>query len=80
MIASLTAPRPMTGIAQRAAEQGWLKWAILFSASFGAILEVIDTSIINVALPDMQGNLGRRYRKSGGSRPLMQLPMSSSFR
>ncbi len=36
----------------------WLKWAIAITVSLGAILEVLDTSIVNVALPDMQANLG----------------------
>ncbi len=38
--------------------QGPLKWAIALTASLGAILEVIDTSIVNVALTDMQTTLG----------------------
>ncbi|BAY24359.1 EmrB/QacA family drug resistance transporter [Calothrix sp. NIES-2100] len=38
--------------------QGPLKWAIAFSAALGAILEVIDTSIVNVALTSMQASLG----------------------
>ncbi|SDU17101.1 MFS transporter, DHA2 family, multidrug resistance protein [Verrucomicrobium sp. GAS474] len=52
-------------IARRAAEHGWLKWAILLAASFGAILEVIDVSIVNVAVPDMQGNLGATLSEIG---------------
>ncbi len=38
--------------------QGPLKWAIALTASLGAILEVIDTSIVNVALTDIQATLG----------------------
>ncbi|MEG4073355.1 DHA2 family efflux MFS transporter permease subunit [Microcoleus sp. Pol14C2] len=38
--------------------QGPLKWAIALTASLGAILEVIDTSIVNVALTEMQATLG----------------------
>ncbi|MBE9020734.1 MFS transporter, partial [Chroococcidiopsidales cyanobacterium LEGE 13417] len=34
--------------------RGSLKWAIALTASLGAILEVIDTSIVNVALNDIQ--------------------------
>jgi len=45
--------------------QGPLKWAIAFTASLGAILEVIDTSIVNVALNDMQGNLGATVSEIG---------------
>lgn len=45
-------------LASLAARQGWLPWAVLVTASLGAILEVIDVSIVNVALTHMQGNLG----------------------
>ncbi|MEG4115600.1 MULTISPECIES: DHA2 family efflux MFS transporter permease subunit [unclassified Microcoleus] len=38
--------------------QGPLKWAIALTASLGAILEVVDSSIVNVALTDMQATLG----------------------
>ncbi len=38
--------------------QGYLKWAIALTAALGAMLEVIDTSIVNVALTDMQASLG----------------------
>lgn len=43
----------------------WLKWAIAITASLGAILEVIDTSIVNVALTDMQSNLGATITEIG---------------
>lgn len=52
-------------LARRAAEQGWLKWAILFTASFSAVLEVIDVSIVNVAMPHMQGNLSATLSEIG---------------
>jgi MFS transporter, DHA2 family, multidrug resistance protein len=55
----------MSTLAQRAAEQGWLKWAIVLTASFAAILEVVDVSIVNVALPYMQGNLGATLSEIG---------------
>ena len=61
-------PMPATGLsglAQRAAEHGWLKWAIVITASFAAILEVVDVSIVNVALPYMQGNLGATLSEIG---------------
>ncbi|GAC1460112.1 MAG: MDR family MFS transporter [Chamaesiphon sp.] len=45
--------------------QGPLKWAIAFTASLGAILEVIDTSIVNVALADMQSTLGATISEIG---------------
>lgn len=44
---------------------GSLKWAIAFTVSLGAILEVIDTSIVNVALNDMQATLGATVSEIG---------------
>ena len=35
-----------------------IRWVILLAVMLGAILEILDTSIVNVALPDMMGNLG----------------------
>jgi DHA2 family multidrug resistance protein len=55
----------MSPLAERAAREGWLKWAIAISAAFAAILEVIDVSIVNVALPYMQGNLGATLSEIG---------------
>lgn len=52
-------------LAERAARQGWLKWAIALTVSLGAILEVIDVSIVNVALTHMQGNLGATLSEIG---------------
>ena len=52
-------------IAERAAQQGWIKWAIAITVALGAILEVIDMSIVNVALPHMQGNLGATLAEIG---------------
>lgn len=34
------------------------KWLIAISVALGALLEIIDTSIVNVALTDMQASLG----------------------
>ncbi len=58
-------PDGLSGLARRAAEQGWLKWAIVLTASFAAILEVVDVSIVNVALPYMEGNLGATLSEIG---------------
>ncbi|MBD2157857.1 DHA2 family efflux MFS transporter permease subunit [Leptolyngbya sp. FACHB-16] len=44
---------------------GPLKWAIALTAALGAILEVIDTSIVNVALTDMQATLGATVTEIG---------------
>jgi DHA2 family multidrug resistance protein len=63
--AALPMPQGLSGLAQRAAEGGWLKWAIVLTASFAAILEVVDVSIVNVALPYMQGNLGATLSEIG---------------
>ncbi len=41
-----------------AEEQNQYKWIILVGLITAAIMEVLDTTIINVALPEMAGNLG----------------------
>jgi MFS transporter, DHA2 family, multidrug resistance protein len=51
--------------AARLADRGMLKWVIAITAAIGALLEVIDTSIVNVALPDIQGNLGATLSEAG---------------
>lgn len=58
-------PDGLTGLARLAAENGWLKWAIVITASFAAILEVVDVSIVNVALPYMQGTLSATLSEIG---------------
>jgi DHA2 family multidrug resistance protein len=65
MSATVALPAGLSGLALRAAEAGWLKWAIVLTASFAAILEVVDVSIVNVALPYMQGNLGATLSEIG---------------
>ena len=52
-------------LAARLLDRGVLKWVIALSVSLGAILEVIDTVIVNVALPDMRGNLGATLSEAG---------------
>src|SRR6185369_3788687 len=34
------------------------KWAVAVAVALGALLEVVDTSIVNVALTEMQNSLG----------------------
>ncbi len=34
------------------------RWIVLIAVMLGTVLEVLDTSIVNVAIPDMMGNLG----------------------
>lgn len=40
------------------AETGFKKWIITITVIVASLLELIDTTIVNVALPHMQGNLG----------------------
>ena len=40
------------------AEQGFRKWIITITVIMASLLELIDTTIVNVSLPDIQGNLG----------------------
>jgi DHA2 family multidrug resistance protein len=67
MSSAVAGPMPgaLSPLALRALEGGWLKWAIVITASFAAILEVVDVSIVNVALPYMQGNLGATLSEIG---------------
>jgi MFS transporter, DHA2 family, multidrug resistance protein len=37
---------------------GLVRWIILAAVMLGTLLEVLDTSIVNVAIPEMMGNLG----------------------
>jgi DHA2 family multidrug resistance protein len=58
-------PALLSPLAAKLLERGMLKWVIAIAAAFGAILEVIDTSITNVALPDIRGNLGATLSEAG---------------
>lgn len=40
------------------AETGARKWIIVFTMVLSAVVELIDTTIVNVSLPQMMGNLG----------------------
>lgn len=40
------------------AETGFRKWIITFTVITASLLELIDTTIVNVSLPDIMGNLG----------------------
>jgi DHA2 family multidrug resistance protein len=53
--AGLRAP---PALAHRQSRAGANKWAIAAAVSTGALLEVVDTSIVNVALNEMQNSLG----------------------
>lgn len=41
------------------------KWAIAATAALGALMEIVDTSIVNVALSDMQSSLGATLSEVG---------------
>jgi len=53
--APVPAPVPDAGEAERV---GSTRWLILLGLITAAIMEVLDTTIVNVALPQMAGNLG----------------------
>ena len=55
----------LSPLAAKLADRGILKWVIALTAALGAILEVIDTSIVNVAMPDIQSNLGATLTEAG---------------
>ena len=48
-----------------AAGLSFAQWAVILTASIGAMLEVIDTSITNVALINIQANLGATLAEVG---------------
>jgi len=52
-------------LAAKLAQRDKLKWIIALTASLGAILEIIDINIVNVALPDIQGNVGATLSEVG---------------
>jgi DHA2 family multidrug resistance protein len=55
------APAPATGavaFSDAGEDLGWYRWLILLGLITAAIMEVLDTTIVNVALPQMAGNLG----------------------
>jgi DHA2 family multidrug resistance protein len=39
-------------------ERGYSKWIIAGTVMIGNIMAVLDSSIVNVSLPDMAGNMG----------------------
>jgi len=39
-------------------EYGWRRMAVTLAVSLATMLEIVDTTIVNVALPTIQGNLG----------------------
>ncbi|MGH8164536.1 MAG: hypothetical protein ACREP1_09405, partial [Rhodanobacteraceae bacterium] len=39
-------------------EYGWRRTIVTFAVITATMLEIIDTTIVNVALPNIQGNFG----------------------
>ena len=48
----------MASVTPSTPESSWLKWMIVAAVMSGTIMEVIDTSAANVALPHIAGDLG----------------------
>src|SRR3981081_1014367 len=47
------------------AEHGFRKWIITITVILASLLELIDTTIVNVALPQIMGNLGATLEDVG---------------
>lgn len=47
------------------AETGFRKWIVTFTVVSGVLLELIDTTVVNVALPNIMGNLGATLEDVG---------------
>jgi DHA2 family multidrug resistance protein len=47
------------------AERGAMKWIITFTVIVAATLELVDTTIVNVSLPQIMGNLGASLEDIG---------------
>ena len=59
-----TATAPSTSIPE-SEEVNPYRWLILFGLITAAVMEVLDTTIVNVALPQMAGNLGATLEEIG---------------
>jgi DHA2 family multidrug resistance protein len=51
-------PQASEGRAPAQAALSLRQWLLLFGVMLAVVLEILDTSIVNVALPNMMGNLG----------------------
>ncbi len=59
------APRAANPVLDEGEELNPYRWIILVGLITAAILEVLDTTIVNVALPQMAGNLGATFQEIG---------------
>src|SRR2546423_15685768 len=70
---------------EHASDVSKYRWLILLGLITAAIMEVLDTTIINVALPQMAGNLGATIQEIawGGTGYILSnvvvLPMTAFF-
>src|SRR6195952_2450798 len=69
-MSSTTAARPLSTTAEHRAQQAHEfvrrhRWLILLGLITAAVMEILDTTIINVALPQMAGNLGATQEEIG---------------
>ena len=46
-------------------EQGFNKWIITFTVIMASLLELIDTTVVNVSMPQIMGNLGATLEDVG---------------
>src|SRR6185295_19716774 len=60
-----TVDRTLSAAESAAAYVERYRWIILFGLITAAILEVLDTTIVNVAMPQMAGNLGATHEEIG---------------
>src|SRR5437763_5291208 len=60
-----TRPTPTATAASVEAFVARYRWLILLGLITAAIMEVLDTTIVNVALPQMAGNLGATHEEIG---------------
>jgi len=47
------------------AEKGFKKWIITLTVILASLLELIDTTVVNVSLPQIMGNLGATLEDVG---------------
>src|SRR5882724_3665111 len=47
------------------AEVGFKKWIITITVILAALLELVDTTVVNVSLPQIMGNLGATLEDAG---------------
>jgi len=55
---SPTAPAPPANVPRDVVEYGWRRTVITIGIVMATLLEIVDVTIVNVALPNIQGNFG----------------------